>query len=61
MDGIQRQFRKVDNVEEGGNRHYDILEVEGFKGGRMYDIRERIHHFKTEDIPIPIAISPRTD
>ena len=56
--GKQLQCRKVDNVEEEGNRHFNgVCEGKGFKGGWMYDIQKRIFHFAAKKIPIPIPIS----
>jgi hypothetical protein len=44
----------VDNAKEEGNWHIDDFpEAEGVKGGRMYDIRERILQFTAEAIPTP--------
>jgi hypothetical protein len=60
-EGIQLQSRKVDNAEDI-NRHIDDSpEGEGFQGGRMYDIRERILQFTAEAIPIPSLKVPQID
>ena len=57
---MQLQCHNVDNLEEEGNRQFgDAPEVKGFKGGWMYDIRERIFQFSAKTIPIPkIQIIP---
>jgi hypothetical protein len=53
----QRQFGKVDTEEEH-NWHADSVEVEGFKGGRMYNSRERVLQFAAEVIPIQWGMGP---
>ena len=59
---MQLQCRKVDNVEEEGNRHFlDAPEGKGFEGGWKHDIPERIFQFTTKPIPIPRLEVPITD
>jgi hypothetical protein len=44
----------VVNVEEEDCWHIgDAVKAKGFKGGRKYDIRERIFYFTVKTIPIP--------
>jgi len=43
----------VDNAEEEGNWCIvDVIEVEDFEGGRMYESRERILQFIAKATPI---------
>ena len=54
----QLKFGKVD-AEKERNRHAETLEGEGFKGGRMYNSRDRVLQFATEVIPahwVPLII-----
>ena len=51
---MQRQCRKVVNVDEEGHRQIiEAVEEKGLQRGWTYDIREGIFHFTADTNPMP--------